>query len=154
MFFSKGKIDVLLNKTFFASREVIEGTVVLELKEPVKSKGVSVSITSQESRTVRRSGKTESEHYTQSWGSQSLDIEKEYPANQRLEYPFKFEAPNLTIPNMPLPGFLKGLVGAMTPSQKQFKVEAKLEISMGLDVNSHRDITVAYTKEEEGKGNI
>ena len=140
-----GKIDIEISKTIFSPNEVIEGSITMKLDKAIKSKGVFVMLTSGESRSTARKGKTVTEHYTRVWSSLPLDVEKEYPAGQIFTYPFKLVAPTRSAPFDPLSMMWKYVRKDATPRSKNYKIEAKLDISHGFDVNSYRDITISYT---------
>jgi hypothetical protein len=147
--FSKGKMEIIIPKTSFAFDEPIEGRVSLELNKPYKAKGVSVWLVGQrkvrDTRRVMRNGKWINESYTKTVGvfSRSLDLdgEKEYPGNQKLEYPFKFVVPEPGEPQKM--DFGDGTIGnilntmqtfAPKPSPVEWSISAKLDVS-GFDVN-------------------
>jgi|WetSurMetagenome_2_1015567.scaffolds.fasta_scaffold675712_1 hypothetical protein len=150
-FLSKGKMEIQIPRTNYAFNELIEGKVTMELKSPVKGKGVFIQFhaTQKRSRTrrVSRGGKwvNENETYTHTVFSQSLtlDVEKEYPGNQLLEYPFQFKVPDLgRQPQQP--SFGEGTLGnilnvvqqfAPQPSPVEWFLKAKLDTS-GFDVNN------------------
>jgi hypothetical protein len=140
-----GRIGIEISKTSFSPNENIEGTVTLNLDKPTMSKGVFVSLTSGECRTAYRNGKNVTEHYTRVWNSLPLDIEKEYPAAQVFTYPFKLVAPTRSAQFNPIAMLWKSFRKDTTPRSKNYKIEAKLDISHGFDVNSSREITISYT---------
>jgi hypothetical protein len=139
-------IDITINKTTFSPSEAIEGTITLRLEKPIKSKGVFVGLTSGETKHGRNSkGQSTTMNYTHVWSNIPLDIEKEYPAGQVLTYPFKLVAPSRTAPFDPIAGIWKSFRKDSTPPSKNYKIEAKLDISMGFDVNAGREIKILYT---------
>ena len=139
-------IDIAVNKTTFSPNEAIEGTVTLKLEKPIKSKGVFVALTSGETKTGRNSkGQSTTTHYTHVWSSIPLDVEKEYPAGQVLTYPFRLVAPSRVAPFDPLGKAWKSFRKDSAPPSKNYNVEAKLDISMGFDVNTKVEIRILYT---------
>jgi hypothetical protein len=140
-----GRMGIEISKTSFSPNESIEGTLTLNLDKPTKSKGVFVSLTSGESRNTYRNGKSVTEHYTRVWSSLPLDVEKEYSAAQVFTYPFKFVAPTRSAPFDPIAMLWKFIRKDTTPRSKSYKIEAKLDISHGFDVNSSRNIEISYT---------
>jgi hypothetical protein len=135
-------INIKIEKTDFAPSEVIEGTVTVKLDKPIKSKGVFVSLTSGETRSGRNSkGQSTTQHYSHVWSSLTLDGEKEYPAGQSLSYPFRFTAPSRSAPVSLLSMVWKGA----QPTIKDYHIDAKLDISMGFDINTKKEIKIAYT---------
>lgn len=138
-------MDIAINKTKFSPSEAIEGTVTLRLEKPIKSKGLFVELTSGETKQGHNSkGQPTTVHYTHVWGNIQLDIEKEYPAGQVLTYPFKLVAPSRTAPFNPLSMIWKSFRKDSTAPSKDYKIEAKLDISMGFDVNASREIQISY----------
>jgi hypothetical protein len=69
---------------------------------------------------------------------------KEYPAGQDLTYPFKMVAPPRKAPFDPLAMIWKSFRKDSTPPSKDYKIEAKLDIRMGFDVNTSREIEIFY----------
>jgi hypothetical protein len=139
-------ISITINKTSFSPGEAIEGTITLRLEKPVKSKGVFVSLTSGETRPGRNSkGQSTTQYYTHVWSLIPLDVEKEYPGGQAMTYPFTMVAPIRTAPFDPLTTLWKSFRKDDTPQSKNYKIEAKLDISMGFDVNTSSEIRVSYT---------
>ena len=139
-------INITINKTTFSPNEAIEGTITLKLEKPIKSKGVFVSLTSGETRRGRNSkGQATTQHYTHVWSNVPLDVEKEYPAGQELTYPFKLVSPSRVATSNPLGMIWKSFRSDSTPPSKDYKIEAKLDISMGFDVNTSREIKILYT---------
>jgi hypothetical protein len=135
-------INIIIAKTDFASNEVIEGTVTIKLDKQIKSKGVFVSLTSGETRRGRNSkGQSTTQQYTHVWSSIPLDGEKEYPADQSLSYSFRFTAPSRSAPVSLLSMVWKGA----QPKIKDYNIDAKLDINMGFDVNTKKEIKIAYT---------
>jgi len=148
-FLSKGKMEILLPRTSYAYNEVIEGKVSMELDNPQKAKGVSIELLGErkrrETRHVTRGGKRVTEHVTHTdvvfSRSLILDVEKEYPGKQIIEYPFQFVVPDPGKPQQP--NFGEGTIGnilkvmqeyAPPPSPIEWFIKAKLDKS-GFDVN-------------------
>ncbi|MGD0804019.1 MAG: hypothetical protein ABSA11_08110 [Candidatus Bathyarchaeia archaeon] len=144
IFQGKGKIEIQLPKTSFAPRETVEGTVTMLLNEPVKAKGVIVSLSRQEQRETYSGGKRTTTSYTHVYDSSNLDGEKEYPANQRLEYPFKLVGPVFNAPFDPVSSLFKAITRDKSPPSMKFRVDAKLDISHGIDVNNNVEIRILY----------
>jgi hypothetical protein len=140
------RIDIAINKTTFSPNEAIEGTITLRLDNPIKSKGVFVSLTSGETKPGHNSkGQPTTVHYTHVWSEVPLDFEKAYPAGQALTYSFKLVAPSRTAPINPLSTIWKSFRKDSSPPSKDYKIEAKLDISMGFDVNTSKEIKILYT---------
>jgi hypothetical protein len=133
-----------MSKTEFSPNEPIEGIIKMNLEKPKKSKGVIVSLTSGKSRTYYRNGKSGIEYYTRVWGSLSLDNEKEYPASQVFTYPFKLMAPTRSAPFDPVAMLWKYIRKDETPGSKNYKNEAKLDISHSFDVKSSKEIKISF----------
>jgi hypothetical protein len=147
-FLSKGKMDILVPKTNFTHNELIDGKVSLELKKPQKAKGVFIEFLGlrhrKETRRVNRGGKTVTETVTHTdvlfSSSLTLEGEKEYPANQKIEYPFQFTVPEIVESK---PNYGEGTLGTVMNIVQQFGpkpgpiewyLKAKLDVS-GFDVN-------------------
>ena len=140
------KIEVEMPKTIYAPGETITGTVTLMLDKPMKSKGVFVELTSTETKTGRNSkGQSTTMNYIQMWSRTPLDVEKEYPAGQLLTYQFSLQAPSRGAPFNPIGGLWRSITKNSSPPSKDYKVEGKLDISMGFDVNTSRQIKINYT---------
>lgn len=103
--FDKGKIEIQLDKFNFSPGEVIEGTVALKLKKPVKAKELSIRIVGEQTTTQREgvsigigtnrgTQNTDSRTTTIFDFKQPLDGEKEYLAGEQpTVYPFKIKIP-------------------------------------------------------------
>ena len=140
------KIEVEIPKTIFAPGETITGTITLQLDKPMKSKGVFVELTSTETKTGRNSkGQPTTMNYTHTWSSVPLDVEKEYPAGQLMTYQFSLLAPSRGAPFNPIGGLWRSITKDSSPPSKDYKIEGKLDISMGFDVNTSRQIKINYT---------
>ena len=139
------KIEVEIPKTTYAPGETITGTITLLLDKPTKSKGVFVELTSTETKTGRNSkGQSTTMNYTQMWSRAPLDVEKEYPAGQLMTYQFSLQAPSRGAPFNPIGGLWRSITKDSSPPSKDYKVEGKLDISMGFDVNTSREIKINY----------
>ncbi len=145
----KSHLTIALPKTDFGPGESIEGVITLMLGKPTNSKGLSVELTSSEKRQARRyvkgKQKTVTENYKKVWQNIRLDSEKEYPADQLMEYPFKMTAPSLTAGYDPLSQLVKWVIKDKSPPgdrYKQFMIDAKLDISLGFDVNDKIAVSV------------
>jgi hypothetical protein len=135
-------INITIAKTDFTPNEVIDGTITIKLDKPIKSKGVFVSLTSGETKPGRNSkGQSTTVNYTHIWSSIPLDGEKEYPAGQSLSYSFRFTAPSRSAPVSLLSMVWKGAKSTI----KDYNIDAKLDISMGFDVNTKKEIKIAYS---------
>ena len=139
------KIEVEIPKTTYAPGESITGTITLQLDKPTKSKGVFVELTSTETKTGRNSkGQSTTMNYTQMWSRAPLDVEKEYPAGQLMTYQFSLQAPSRGAPFNPIGGLWRSITKDSSPPSKDYKIEGKLDISMGFDVNTSREIKINY----------
>ena len=130
----------------YAPGETITGTVTLLLDKPTRSNSVFVELTSTETKTGRNSkGQPTTMKYTHMWSKDPLDVEKEYPAGQLMTYQFSLLAPSCDAPFNPIGGLWRSITKNSSPQSKDYKVEGKLDISMGFDVNTSRQIKVNYT---------
>lgn len=100
----KGKMEIQIPRSSYAYGEIIEGKVSMELKQPLKAKGVFIQLLAEQKVDERQSGETRTTTHTIHSQTLSLDIEKEYPAGQRIEYPFQFTVPSFQGPQMDMGG--------------------------------------------------
>jgi len=164
--FGKGKINIAIQKTYYAPGDVISGNVALTLKKPVKAREVSISLigehkTTQTAPQVRgamggggMSTSTTTKTVRIYDFKQQLDSEKEY--SQGREYHFDIKIPADTLSMSPQISEVEGKLGqvlkvaqtaaAMTgaiPFQRiKWYLLAKLDIPGGLDIKKKVDITI------------
>jgi hypothetical protein len=163
--FSKGKINIAIQKTNYAAGDIISGNVALTLRKPVNAKEVSISLIGEEI-TTRGGGISGG----RTWGGgtgggqgsptiqriydfkQQLDSEKEYSEGREYHFEIKIPADILGMgPQMPggkLGQVLKvgqtvaAITGAVSRQRLQWYLLAKLGIPGGLDVSKKVDITI------------
>lgn len=166
MFGSKGKINIAIQKTYYAPGDIISGDVALTLKKPVKAREVSISLlgehkttqtTPQVGGTMGGGGMSMSTTTKTARiydFKQQLDSEKEY--SQGREYHFEIKIPTDTLsmrPQMPeqegkLGQVLKvaqtaaAMTGAIPFQRIKWYLLAKLDIPGGLDISKKVDITI------------
>ncbi len=145
MFGSKGKIDVTIQKTYYAPGDTISGNVALTLKKPVKARKLSISLigeqmvtTTQERTSVGLGGYSKSKSTTTRQVrvyefAQPLDGEKEY--SQGGEYPFETKIPADILSARPQTTYA-------AKSPVKWYLLAKLDIPGGLDISKKVDITI------------
>jgi hypothetical protein len=158
--FGKGKINIEIQKSYYAPGDIISGDVALTLKKPVKAREVSISLIGEQITTrgggIVGGGQTSTTtQRTRIYDfKQQLDSEKEY--SQGSEYRFEIKIPADTLSMRPLMPEQEGKLGqvlkvaqtaaAMTgaiPFQRiKWYLLAKLDIPGGLDVSKKADITI------------
>jgi hypothetical protein len=140
--FSKGKINIAIQKTSYVPGDIISGNVALTLKKPVKAREVSISLIGEEITTggggtvCRGGGRTSSGVGTMGCGAGSTRIERIYDFKQQLdgekeytqgrEYRFEIKIPA----DIPVARHLR------------WYLSAKLDIPGALDINKKVDITI------------
>ena len=142
----KGKIDLKLDKLQFRPGDIITGTITLQLKKPVKAKGVSVQLLG-EKKVRQRTGTKIHTHTTKIFDfSKPLDSEKTY-ATEEKKYQFKINIPaNIaaeTKIDSPLGTAVKAInmfVGAS--SQIKWHVIARLDVPWAIDVTKKVQINI------------
>jgi len=164
--FGKGKINIAIQKTYYAPGDIISGDVALTLKKPVKAREVSISLIGEHKSTQTTPGvggtmggggmsmSTTTKTVRIYDFKQQLDSEKEY--SQGREYHFEIKIPADTMSMKPLVSEQEGKLGqvlkvaqtaaAMTgaiPFQRiKWYLLAKLDIPGGLDISKKVDITI------------
>lgn len=164
--FSKGKIDITIQKNHYAPGDIISGNVSLTLKKRVKAREVSISLIGEHKTTQTTTGvggpmggggmsmSTTTKTVRIYDFKQQLDSEKEY--NQGREYHFEIKIPADTLSMRPLTSEVESKLGqvlkvaqtaaAMTgaiPFQRiKWYLLAKLDVPGGLDINKKVDITI------------
>lgn len=169
--FGKGTIEVQLNKFNFSPGEVIEGTVTLKLKKPVKAKELSIRIVGEQTTTQSEGinlgggvsigmGTSRRTHSTGSRTTtttifdfkQTLDGEKEYTSGgQPLVYPFQIKIPANVLNQQsqaPKEGVLGTVIKAAqmmsgTSSKISWYLIANLDIPKSFDVSKRVQINIA-----------
>ncbi|MDO8340003.1 MAG: sporulation protein [Candidatus Burarchaeum sp.] len=146
--FGAGSIDVKLNNFNYKPGDTIEGTVVLNLKGPMKARGLFIALTALRR---ERSGKHTSDR-TVFELKNTLDGEKEYAASpEPIAYPFKIVVPQ-QIPNQgqipQIPGEVGGAVTDLlkffvSSQQVKWYLIAKLDVPMASDVSKQVQINIA-----------
>lgn len=158
--FGKGKINISIQKTYYAPGDTISGTIALTLKKPVKAREVSLSLIG-EQKSTRAGGMTGGTGMSTSTQririydfKQQLDSEKEY--SQELEYHFEIKIPAdiLSVrPQMPeMEGMLgqglkiaqaaAAMTGAIPLRRVKWYLLAKLDIPGGIDITKRADVTI------------
>jgi len=118
--FGKGKVEIQLNKFNFAPGEVIEGTMIITLKKPVKGRKVYVRLMATERTSSRRvtfgggMRPSRSTNYSTAYDfTQPLDGEKEYPPGTSQPYQFRITVPTNLNDQPHVGGALGGIVKTM-----------------------------------------
>jgi hypothetical protein len=162
--FSKGRIDIAIQKTNYAPGDTISGNVTLTLKKPVRAREASISLigehkitqtTSQVVGPMGGGGMSTTTKTVRIYDfKQQLDSEKEY--SQGREYRFEMKIPADTLNMGPQVSEVEGKLGqvfrvaqtaaAMTgaiPFQRiKWYLLAKLDIPGGLDISKKTDIAI------------
>jgi len=144
-FLSKGKMEIKLDKLSFAQGETINGSIAMQLKKPIKAKGVLVVLFAEQTNT--RMTSKGMERYTQRIYEFKLplDGEKEY-GTQPYDYTFELKVPQS---NQNKIGGVAGnvmtavslfTVGAGGPAK--WYLEAKLDVPMGFDLGKKIQLNV------------
>ncbi|MFC1934552.1 hypothetical protein ACFLWC_07725 [Chloroflexota bacterium] len=160
--FGKGKINIALQRTGYASGDTISGNVALTLKKPVKARGVSISLIGEQKNT-RVGGMTGNQSQGMSTTTkniriydfkQQLDSEKEYRQEQEYHFEIKIPADILSAkPQIPELGGKLGqglkiaqaaaaMTGAIPFQQTKWYLLAKLDIPGGMDIKKKADVTI------------
>ena len=109
-FFSKGKINILIEKFNFSPGETIEGKVSLSLKKTIDAKGVYVELLGQE-RVIQGYGNTRNVRYNTIFNfKQPLDGEKQYRSKQEMIYDFEIKIPQDVLTQKQVPNDTLGAV--------------------------------------------
>jgi len=164
--FSKGKIDITIQKNHYAPGDIISGNVSLTLKKRVKAREVSISLIGEHKTTQTTTGvggpmggggmsmSTTTKTVRIYDFKQQLDSEKEY--NQGREYHFEIKIPADTLSMRPLTSEVESklgqvlkvaqtaaaLTGAIPFQRIKWYLLAKLDVPGGLDINKKVDITI------------
>lgn len=157
--FNKGKIDIVIPKTYYAPGDIISGNIQLTLKKPVNARQLCISLVGEHKSTSRHrdsGGRMHTSSQTRQIYDfeQQLDTEKEY--SQDREYPFEIKIPadiKSAAPQMPDVGGVLGqglkivqkaasMAGVIPFQQIKWYLLAKLDISGGLDVKKKADIII------------
>ncbi len=145
--FSKGNMDIKLDKASFSAGESIIGTVTMQLKKPIKSRGVVISIIG-ERKVTRMAGNGLESRVEQVFNfDTNLDGEKEY-ITQPYEYKFELKAPQQNQAKAP-----EGALGAVVNAASFLTVGsagpiswyliAKLDVPKGFDLSKKVKIMIA-----------
>jgi hypothetical protein len=157
--FGKGKINISIPRTHYTPGDTISGSIVLDLKKPLKAREVSISlIGEQKFRRTRTTGgggfSTSSEKYHIYEFKQNLDNEKEYSRGQKYNFEIKIPADILSIkPQIPgIEGKLgqglkfaqaaAAMTGVIPLQQTKYYLMARLDIAGGLDIKRKADIVI------------
>ena len=145
--FQKGKIDIKLSKFNYSPGETIEGVVELKLKKPISAKELSITIIG-EQKVSQMTNQGSSSRKTKVFDfKQPLEGEKEYSADQPLNYPFQIKLPDNLLANQ---GVLEGGLGTVvkvaqvisgTRSRVSWYLIARLAVS-GLDINKKVQVNI------------
>jgi hypothetical protein len=152
--FGKGKIEIQLAKYQFAPGEIIEGSVVLNVKKPTKARAVRIGIIGERIQSSfdvgigpSRNRTSSQENQTIFEFSQPLDGEKEYSGDS--SYVFKLKIPDSVVTQ---PKIGEGTIGTLVKaaqilsgdnSQIKWWIVANLDIPGGLDISKRVQINVA-----------
>jgi len=143
-FFEAGKIDINLAKLNYSKGEEIVGEISLTPKNPIKARGVKVTLYSETTSTqVTSSGMSKSTRRTFEF-AMPLDGEKEYsPTLQKYEFKIKIPSDSNIAPEG-LPGQIAQAVKFISTGNQVTKwfIEAKLDIPGGFDINKKVQINV------------
>lgn len=164
--FGKGKINIAIQKTYYAPGDIISGDVALTLKKPVKAREVSISLIGEHKTTQttpRVGGATGGGGMSMSTTTktvriydfkQQLDGEKEYSQGREYRFEIKIPADTLSMrPQMPeqegkLGQVLKvaqtaaAMTGAIPFQRIKWYLLAKLDVPGGLDISKKVDIAI------------
>jgi hypothetical protein len=156
--FMKGKIEIQIPRSNYAYGELIEGKVSMELKQPLKAKGVFIQLLAEQKVDEHRGGKTTTHTHTIHSQTLPLDIEKEYPAGQRIEYPFQLTVPSFQGPQIDMGGNLGKVINVMQAASPfieafglghshpvEWFLKVKLDVS-GFDVNKDVRLQISNFK--------
>ena len=144
--FSKGKINIAIQKGHYAPGDIISGDVALTLKKPVKAREVSISLIGEHKITEtnpRVGGPMGGGGMSMSTTTktvriydfkQQLDSEKEY--SEGREYPFEIKIPADILSMRPQK------TGTIKFLPVVWYLLAKLDIPRGLDIKKKVDITI------------
>jgi hypothetical protein len=164
--FGKGKMNISIQKTYYAPGDIISGNIAFTLKKPLKAKEVSISLIG-EAITTGGGGKT----WGKTWGAgtmgggegsptseriydfkQQLDGEKEYSQGREYQFQIKIPADILGVgpqtPGGKLGQIVKvgqtvaAITGAVSSRRLKWYLSAKLDIPGGLDISKKVDITI------------
>jgi hypothetical protein len=156
--FGKGKIHVAIPRSYYKPGEVISGAVSLEVKKPVKARGVKISLIGDIQTTARKMGtgqygtSTETTRYYTF--EQELDGEKQYDGKH--EYNFEIKLPEWLLSGKPSMPSVEGKIGTvlkvaeaastiaglMPTRQIKWYLKARLDVSGGLDISKKVDLTI------------
>jgi hypothetical protein len=113
--FGKGKINIILQKTGYTPGDAISGKVALQLKKPVKARGMNISLIG-EQKTTQTKGMMGNQGMSTTTQririydfKQQLDTDKEY--NQGNEYSFEIKIPADILSTKPQMPELEGKLG-------------------------------------------
>jgi hypothetical protein len=164
--FSKGKINIAIQKGHYAPGDIISGDVALTLKKPVKAREVSISLIGEHKITETNprvggpmgGGVMSMSTTTKTMRiydfKQQLDGEKEY--SEGRDYHFEIKIPADTMSMRPQISEVEGKLGqvlkvaqtaatmtGVIPFQRtKWYLLAKLDIPGGLDISKKVDITI------------
>lgn len=165
-FLDKGKMELQLEKLSFSFGDTIKGKVKMQLKKPVKARGVNVSLYAIQ-RTTRGTGPGITFGSGMSFGSGSgfgnsrgsrteelrifdfklpLDGEKEYGI-QPYEYDFEIKIPLMNQAAVPPQGIIGDVAKVMSllssrASVVSWYIDASLDIPMGFDVSKKVQLNI------------
>lgn len=157
--FGKGTIEIQLDKFNFSPGEVIEGTVALKLKEPVKAKELIIRIVGEQTTTQSMGLSIGTGRRTHGGGTrtttlfdfkQTLDGEKEYSSGEQpLVYPLKIKIPADVLRKQ---ASQEGTLGTVikvaqmvsgTSSRTSWYLIASLDVPKSFDVSKKVQINIA-----------
>jgi hypothetical protein len=162
--FSKGRIDIAIQKTNYAPGDTISGNVTLTLKKPVKAREVNISLIGEHkvTQSTPRVGGTGGDVGMSTTTRtvriydfrQQLDSEKEYGQGGEYHFEIKIPADILAARSGTLEAEGKfgevlrvaqtiGTITGAIPFQRiKWYLLAKLDVPGGLDISRKADITI------------
>ena len=147
-FFSKGKIDIKLEKYQFVPGDTIKGSLVLKLKKPVEASGVEIQLLGTKT-VIRGYGQNRRRNKETIFDfSQPLDGAKLYSSGEAPEYSFE-----ITIPEdiLSKPEWTEGVVGSVmkaatiisgSSSRVDWYIIGRLNIPKKIDVSKKLKINI------------
>ncbi len=137
----RGKMDIRIVKREFRPGEAIDGTLWLELKEPVQARGVSVALVGE--RKVRQGKETRTERVFEF--AQPLDGERVYNPGGS-EFRFAITIPESVREQRPqsegMAGLAKMMLSLFSPNPIKWYVDAKLDVPKSVDVSKRVQISI------------
>lgn len=142
--FSKGKMELKLEKYSFSPGETINGELSFSLKKPYPARGVKVRLLGTETVTKRRGDHTERKRITLCDVTIPLDGEREYSeGSYKFEIPVPADANDASRRPSGALGDALDAVSYMSGTRRQIEWEVIGFVDMkGFDLNKKQDIVV------------